>query len=80
MQTSRSKTKRSDHNAHRSHFWPFWGNSWLSLGQSENGEYFFGIPKDNKIEVYLLTSAEDLYEYLAEESEGFCLIGTMVHS
>jgi len=32
------------------------------------------IPKDNKIEVYLLTSAEDLYEYLAEESEGFKLI------
>ena len=28
----------------------------------------------NKIEVYLLTSAEDLYEYLAEESKGFCLI------
>ena len=37
-------------------------------------EYFFGIPKGNKLEVYLLTSPEDLYEYLAEESEGFCLI------
>ena len=42
--------------------------------RDENGEYFFGIPKGNKIEVYLLTSAEDLYEYLAEESEGFRLI------
>ena len=40
----------------------------------ENGEYFFGIPKGNKLEVYLLTSAEDLYEYLAEESDGFRLI------
>ncbi len=38
--------------------------------RDENGEYFFVIPKGNKIEVYLLTSAEDLYEYLAEESEG----------
>lgn len=38
--------------------------------RDENGEYFFGIPKGNKLEVYLLTSAEDLYEYLAEESEG----------
>ena len=42
--------------------------------RDENGEYFFGIPKGNKLEVYLLTSPEDLYEYLAEESEGFCLI------
>ncbi len=42
--------------------------------RDENGEYFFGIPKRNKIEVYLLTSPEDLYEYLAEESEGFSLI------
>jgi len=42
--------------------------------KDENDEYFFGIPKGNKIEVYLLTSAEDLYEYLAEESEGFRLI------
>ena len=41
--------------------------------RDENGEYFFGIPKDNKIEVYLLASAEDLYEYLAEENEGFRL-------
>ncbi len=32
------------------------------------------ISKGNKIEVYLLTSAEDLYEHLAEESEGFSLI------
>ena len=44
--------------------------------RDENGEYFFGIPKGNKIEVYLLTSADDLYEYLAEESEGFSLIAT----
>ncbi len=42
--------------------------------RDENDEYFFGIPKGNKLEIYLLTSAEDLYEYLAEESEGFCLI------
>lgn len=42
--------------------------------RDENGEYFFGISKGNKIKVYLLTSAEDLYEYLAEESEGFSLI------
>ena len=41
--------------------------------REENGEYFFGIPKGNKIEVYLLTSAEDLYEYLKEQGEGFCL-------
>ena len=38
--------------------------------RDENDEYFFGIPKGNKLEVYLLTSPEDLYEYLAEESEG----------
>ena len=44
--------------------------------RDENGEYFFGIPKGNKIEVYLLTSEEDLYEYLAEESKGFSLIAT----
>ncbi len=30
--------------------------------RDENGEYFFGISKGNRIEVYLLTSAEDLYE------------------
>ena len=42
--------------------------------RDENGEYFFGIPKGNKLEVYLLTSPEDLYECLTEESEGFCLI------
>ncbi len=42
--------------------------------RDENGEYFFGISKGNKLEVYLLTSAKDLYEYLAEESEGFRLI------
>ena len=47
--------------------------------RDENGEYFFGISKDNKIEVYLLTSAEDLYEYLAEESEGFSLIAMKAH-
>ena len=42
--------------------------------RDENGEYFFGIPKGNKLEVYLLTSLEGLYEYLAEESEEFSLI------
>ncbi len=42
--------------------------------RDENDEYFFGITKGNKLEVYLLTSPEDLYEYLAEESAGFCLI------
>ena len=44
--------------------------------RDENGEYFFGISRGNKIEVYLLTSAEDLYEYLAEEIEGFSLIAS----
>lgn len=34
-----------------------------------NNEYFFGITNGNKIEIYFLTSAEDLYEYLAKESE-----------
>lgn len=48
--------------------------------RDENGEYFFGIPKGNKIEVYLLTSAKDLYEYLAEESKGFSLIATKARS
>ena len=48
--------------------------------RDENDEYFFGIPKGNKLEVYLLTSPEDLYEYLAEESEGFWLIATKAHS
>ena len=43
-------------------------------GRDENGECFLGLPKGHKSEVYLLTSAEDLYEYLAEESEGFSLI------
>ena len=33
--------------------------------RDENDEYFFGIPKGNKIEVYLLASAEELYDYLA---------------
>ena len=42
--------------------------------RDENGEYFFGISQRKKVEVYLLTSPEDLYEYLAEESEGFGLI------
>ena len=43
-------------------------------GRDENGEYFFGIPQGNKIEVFLLTSADDLYEHLAEASEGYSLI------
>lgn len=48
--------------------------------RDDDGEYFFGIPKGNKIEVYLLTSAEDLYEYLAEGSEGFKLIAMKARS
>ena len=42
--------------------------------RDEDDEYFFGIPKGNKLDVYLLTSPKNLYEYLAEESEGFSLI------
>ncbi len=42
--------------------------------RDENGEYFFGIPNGNKIEVYLLTSPEDLYEYLMEQREGLVLL------
>ena len=42
--------------------------------RDENSEYFFGIPNGNKIEVYLLTSPEDLYEYLVEQREGFELL------
>ena len=42
--------------------------------RDENGEYFFRISKGKKVEVYLLISPEDLYDYLAEESEGFSLI------
>ena len=42
--------------------------------RDENDEYFFGIPKGNKMEVYLLTSAEELYEYLAEDNENDYLI------
>ena len=38
--------------------------------RDENDEYFFGIPKGNKLEVYLLTSHEDLYAYLREQREG----------
>ena len=48
--------------------------------RDENGEYFFGISKGNKLEVYLLTSPEDLYEYLAEESEGFSFIAMKARS
>lgn len=33
--------------------------------REENGELFFGIPQRNGvIEIYLITSAEELYEYL----------------
>lgn len=42
--------------------------------RDKNDEYFFGIPKGNKLEVYLLTSAEKLYEYLAEDNENDYLI------
>ena len=46
----------------------------ISTKEMKMANTFLGISKDNKLEIYLLTSAEDLYEYLAEESEGFCLI------
>lgn len=42
--------------------------------RDEDGEYFFGIPKGNKTEVYLLTSAEALYEHLKEQGEGAVLL------
>lgn len=42
--------------------------------RDENDEYFFGIPNGKKIEVYLLTSPEDLYEYLMKQREGFELL------
>lgn len=42
--------------------------------RDEDGEYFFGIPNGNKVDVYLLTSPEDLYEYLMEQREGFVLL------
>ena len=33
--------------------------------RDENGELFFGIPVNGVIEVYLISSAEELYDYLA---------------
>lgn len=37
--------------------------------RDENGELFFGIPQRNGvIEIYLITSAEELYEYLLEQA------------
>ncbi len=33
--------------------------------RNENGELFFGIPVNGGIEVYLISSAEELYDYLA---------------
>ena len=42
--------------------------------RNEDSECFFGIPDGNNIKVYLLISAQDLYDYLAEESEGFILM------
>lgn len=45
--------------------------------RNENDEYFFGIPNGKKIEVYLLASPEDLYEYLVEQRKGFVLLAEM---
>lgn len=33
--------------------------------RNENGELFFGIPVNGGVEVYLISSAEELYDYLA---------------
>lgn len=33
--------------------------------RDENGELFFGIPVNGGIEVYLIASAEELYDYLS---------------
>jgi hypothetical protein len=36
--------------------------------RDRNGELFFGLPTDNGIEIFLITSTEDLYEYLIEQA------------
>lgn len=42
--------------------------------RDENGELFFGIPQRNGvIEIYLITSSEELYEYLLEQAVGALL-------
>lgn len=42
--------------------------------RDENGELFFGIPQRNGvIEIYLITSSEELYEYLLEQAAGALL-------
>lgn len=33
--------------------------------RDENGELFFGIPVNGGVELYLISSAEELYDYLA---------------
>lgn len=33
--------------------------------RDKNGELFFGIPVNDGVEVYLIASAEELYDYLA---------------
>lgn len=33
--------------------------------RDENGELFFGIPVNGGVEVYLISSAEELYDYLS---------------
>lgn len=33
--------------------------------RDENGELFFGIPVNGGVEVYLIASAEELYDYLS---------------
>lgn len=42
--------------------------------KDKDDEYFFGIPNGYEVDVYLLTSPEDLYEYLMEQREGFVLL------
>lgn len=42
--------------------------------RDENGELFFGIPQRNGvIEIYLITSAEELYDYLMEQAADILL-------
>ncbi len=33
--------------------------------RDENGELFFGVPVNGGVEVYLISSAEELYDYLS---------------
>ena len=47
--------------------------------RDEDGEYFFGIPNGYEVDVYFLTSPEDLYEYLMEQINRFSLIVAKAH-